>query len=121
MSEAKKKLGRTTQCAKCPWKKSVDPHTIPGGYSKRRHAALKNTIAEPAAGTGLGGGIRMMACHKTPVGAEQPCVGWLAHQLGPGNNLALRLRVISGAVSSNFKTVGPQHDRFEDTLPRRDR
>lgn len=58
-----------------------------------------------------------MACHETKVGGELPCVGWLVHQLGPGNNLGLRLAVISGRVDGNVKTVGPQHETFEDTLP----
>jgi hypothetical protein len=58
-----------------------------------------------------------MACHEAPTGAEQPCVGWLANQLGPGNNLALRMRVMFGQIDGNVVTVGPQHDVFEDTLP----
>jgi hypothetical protein len=44
-------------------------------------------------------------------------VGWLAHQLGPGNNIALRLAVMAGRIDGNVETVGPQHERFEDTLP----
>ena len=58
-----------------------------------------------------------MACHETPLGWELPCVGWLAYQLGPGNNLALRLAVIQGRVSADVETVGEQRERFEDTLP----
>ncbi len=63
------------------------------------------------------GGLRIMACHETPPGKELPCVGWLANQLGPGNNLALRLAVMTGRVDGNVQTVGEQHERFEDTLP----
>lgn len=92
------------QCAKCPWKKSVNPHDIPNGYSVEKHRGLKETIA--------------MACHETDMGRELPCVGWLLHQLGPGNNIALRLAAISGRVDANVQTVGPQHSRFEDTLPK---
>jgi hypothetical protein len=44
-------------------------------------------------------------------------VGWLAHQLGPGNNIGLRLAVISGRIDVNFELIGEQHETFEDTLP----
>ena len=100
------------QCAKCPWKKSTNPHDIPNGYCEKKHAKLKNTIAEP--GRFDGELLRVFVCHETK---ELPCVGWLAHQLGPGNNLALRLAVIRGRIDANVKTVGEQHKRFEDTLP----
>ncbi len=103
------------QCAKCPWKTSTNPHDIPNGYNTDLHRGLKGTIAEPA--SFRPGGIQIMACHETKVGSELPCVGWLAHQLGPGNNIGLRLAVISGRVDGNVKTVGPQHETFEDTLP----
>jgi hypothetical protein len=106
------------QCAKCPWKKSVDPNDIPGGYSADKHAALKDTIASPGSAAGLFGAMKVMACHETPPGEERHCVGWLANQLGPGNNIALRLRVTTGEIDTNFRLVGPQHERFEDTLPR---
>ena len=61
--------------------------------------------------------LRMMACHESAVGREMPCVGWLHQQLGVGNNLALRLAVMRGKVDGDVETVGPQHERFEDTLP----
>jgi len=105
------------QCAKCPWKKGVDPRNIPGEYCEVKHAALKGTIAEPGA-VRLRGGLRVMACHETSVGKEMPCVGWLVNQLGPGNNIALRLRTMTGAIDADVETVGPQHERFEDTLPK---
>lgn len=103
------------QCKKCPWRRDVDPRTIPGGYSEAMHRALDKTIAEP--GDMRSGALQIMACHETPSGAELPCVGWLANQLGPGNNLSLRLAVMLGQIDGNVETVGPQHDRFEDTLP----
>lgn len=103
------------QCAKCPWRKDVDPRDIPGGYSETKHRNLKSTIAEP-------GSFRqpnaMMACHETPPGKELPCVGWLAHQLGPGNNIGLRLRVLMQPELGNYALVSEQHERFEDTLPK---
>lgn len=105
------------QCAKCPWKVSTDPHDIPGGYCPTKHAGLASTIARPAELSARSMEIHAMACHETPRGKEVPCVGWLVHQLGPGNNVGLRLRVAMGGIDANVKTVGPQHRRFEDTLP----
>jgi len=105
------------QCAKCPWKVSTDPYEIPNGYCVSRHVGLQKTIADPGSLHGLGGAIRMMACHECTIGAELPCVGWLANQLGPGNNIALRIRCMWDSELADFETVGEQHPRFEDTLP----
>lgn len=57
-----------------------------------------------------------MACHETGKGGELPCVGWLVQQLGVGNNIALRLLVAVGQIDGNVKTIGPQHERLEDTF-----
>jgi hypothetical protein len=103
------------QCRKCPWRKDVDPHDIPDGYSEDMHRDLRGTIAGPGAFT-LGGPLRMMACHDSPVGKERPCVGWLANQLGPGNNIPLRLWA-SRNLKGRLGLVGEQHETFEDTLP----
>jgi hypothetical protein len=104
------------QCEKCPWKKSTDPRDIPGGYNEKLHEGLKNTIATPGQ---LGAGsLRIMACHETRRGRELACVGWLVHQLGEGNNIGLRLAVVTGRIDGDVETVGPQHARFEDTLPK---
>ena len=103
------------QCKKCPWRKDVDPVTIPNGYCETKHAALKNTISKP--GKLNLAEIRIMACHESPIGLEKPCVGWLVHQLGPGNNIGLRLAVIEGRIDADVETVGEQHETFEDTLP----
>ena len=107
------------QCAKCPWRKSTNPHDIPNGYDPEKHRALANTIADPGVvpAWGLRLGLRVFACHETD---RKPCVGWLVHQLGPGNNLALRMAVLAGRIDANVRTVGPQHERFEDTLPRQE-
>jgi len=106
---------RNRQCKACPWRKGVRPaEDIPGEYCETKHRALKDTIATP--GLVQRGPLRMMACHESPVGAEQPCVGWVVNQLGPGNNIALRLLALDGRFR-NVRTDGPQHPRFEDTLP----
>lgn len=111
------------QCAKCPWKKSTDPYDIPDGYCPVKHANLKGTIAEEGdIRSAIGAGaVRIMACHETGGPRPLPCVGWLEHQLGAGNNIALRLMVMTGRVDANVETVGEQHERFEDTLPKKRR
>lgn len=106
------------QCSKCPWKIGTDPHEIPDGYSEELHRGLSETISVPGSLDGLFGSLRLMACHETARGRELPCVGWLVNQLGPGNNLALRLAVARGAIDGNVRTVGPQHETFQDTLPK---
>lgn len=105
------KLKRTAQCEKCPWRVDVDPHDIPNGYSEEKHAALSCTIAQPGS---LRGTDRVMACHETQ---DAHCIGWLAHQLGPGNNLGLRLHMLSCENAGKIRLRGEQHQRFEDTLP----
>lgn len=64
----------------------------------------------------LSGPLHVMACHEAKLNKEYPCVGWLVNQLGPGNNLLLRLQARDGRFNK-LQTVGPQHERFEDTLP----
>lgn len=102
------------QCKKCPWKKSTNPHDIPNGYSVEAHAALKNTITSGL--TSLMVESPVMACHEYPKGGELPCVGWMAHQLRE-NNIGLRIKVVTGRIAGNVRTVGPQHRTFEQTLP----
>lgn len=106
---------RRNQCAKCPWRVDVDPNDITNGYSPEMHAALRGTIAKRDRYDFRM--LRIMACHESPVGQEIPCVGWLVNQLGPGNNIALRMAVSAGRIAPPGETVGPQHERFEDTLP----
>jgi hypothetical protein len=110
----KKRLKREVQCAKCPWKKSTDPNEIPGGYCAEKHERLKSTIAEES---DYGFGAANMACHESMPGDEYHCIGWLMNQMGPGNNIALRIRMIDHDLRK-VRTVGPQHERLEDTLPK---
>lgn len=106
------------QCKACPWRKDVDPaRDIPNGYCATKHENLRGTISEGLAGL-ASPVLRLMACHESPIGKEIPCAGWLGHQLGPGNNIALRMAVIGKKIDADFELVGEQHDRFEDTLPK---
>lgn len=105
-------LKHTTQCAKCPWRKDVNPHDIPDGYSVDKHKALKSTISSGL--SSMAGQLRIMACHET---GDTHCIGWLMHQLGPGNNIGLRLAMRKCENLGEVQLCGDQHQRFEDTLP----
>lgn len=111
------KLKRLKQCEKCPWKTSTNPHDIPNGYSVDLHENLACTIAEPGSMHDTG---RAMACHEHPPGEEVHCIGWLMNQLGPGNNIGLRIRMMSCENARHIQLDGPQHETFEDTLPKDD-
>jgi hypothetical protein len=104
------------QCKHCPWRVDTVLADIPNGYNAEMHARLARTIAPP--GRTAVGPLRLMACHETPPGRELPCVGWLHHQLGPGDNLALRFAVHLKRIDADVQTVGAQHACFEDTLPK---
>ncbi len=106
------------QCAKCPWKTSTDPHDIPNGYSVEKHRALSGTIAVPGSVDDLNGDLRIMACHETSQGHESPCAGWMHHQLGDGNNIALRIAIIEGRLPPPAVELDvEQHPTFEATCP----
>lgn len=111
------KLKRTVQCAKCPWKVATNPTEIPGDYSLELHKGLADTIAEPGS---LQSTCRVMACHHAMPGDEVDhyCVGYLYNQLGVGNNIPLRLKMLSYANAKDIAIKGEQHQRFEDTLPK---
>ena len=105
------------QCSKCPWKVSTDPYEIPNGYSVEKHHALSSTIAHPVDVSAIfSEELRIMACHETH---KLPCVGWLVHQLGRGNNLALRMAAMAGRLDTDVETVGQQYQCLEDTFPRK--
>lgn len=119
MSDTKRatmKLKRTKQCAKCPWRKDVNPHDIPNGYSEEKHCALKGTIARPGDLSAVLNrrAMRIMACHETH---DAHCIGWLVNQLGPGNNIGLRIAMRNCENMDKVRTVGEQHETFEETLP----
>ena len=109
-------MKKQKQCKSCPWRTDCEPERdIPNGYSCDLHAGLKSTIAEPGSFR-PSSGLRAMACHYSPVGRERACAGWLHNQLGVGNNIGVRLAVMSGKLPVP-EVVGEQHETFEDTLP----
>lgn len=95
----------------------MNPHDIPNGYCEKKHAALSDTIADGFNfGAVLGTSpLKIMACHETH---EAHCVGWLVNQIGPGNNIALRISLMRCPNLGKVKTIGPQHETFADTFPR---
>lgn len=105
------KLKRTMQCEKCPWRVDTDPHDIPNGYCEQKHAALEKTIS-----SGLESieNNHAMACHETD---DAHCIGWLMNQVGPGNNIGLRIKMMSCENAGAIRLRGAQHETFEDTLP----
>jgi hypothetical protein len=114
------KLKRTTQCDKCPWKISTNPHDIPDGYTVEKHQNLKRTIVADGALEQINDylnrkPIRIMACHEDHAAH---CVGWLHHQLGDGNNIRLRIAMLNCENLGELEVSGPQHKTFEDTLPK---
>jgi hypothetical protein len=114
-----RKLKRTRQCAKCPGRNDVDPRDIPNGYCEQKHAGLARTIASSDPGaqlSSLSKPLNAMACHETD---DAHCVGWLMNQLGPGNNIALRIQMRGCENIGAVKLAGEQHARFEDTLPKK--
>lgn len=112
MNEASQKR----QCKNCPWKKGADVSKIPN-YVEEQHVNLRGTIADAGSLYSLGMGVEMMACHNSTEEAPYPCVGWAVNQLGPGNNIPLRLMARRDERLHGLETVGPQHESFEDTLP----
>ena len=109
-------LTRTHQCAKCPWKVGTNPHEIPHGYDVEKHKALANTIAVPGE-IKLEGTVHVMSCHHSYNDEPHYCLGWLMNQLGPGNNIWLRLKMRNCTNLDAVVLDGEQHERFEDTLP----
>jgi hypothetical protein len=102
-------FGRTKQCAACPWKKSTNPaEDIPGGYSAEKHRKLASCGTDRD---------RAMACHESPRGEEQACVGWLLWAIGPGNRIDMRLAAINGIFDpSKLAVEGEQYDTIQEML-----
>lgn len=112
---SKFKLTRTKQCANCPWKVDADLSTIPG-YVTEHHERLENTIADGYSGI-LGNDSHVMACHHSTEGNDEYCIGWLVNQLGPGNNIGMRFKMIHCENAADIEVFGQQYQAFEDTLP----
>jgi len=102
------------QCATCPWRADVDPRDIPGGHG--HVVPEKLAVHTPSGVESLAHDLRVATCHEAAIGAKLPCVGWLVHQLGPGNNLAVRVAVLRGSLDANVRTIGEQRDLPQELL-----
>jgi hypothetical protein len=107
------KLKRTEQCSKCPWRVDTDPYDIPNGYDVEKHEKLEGTIAKDL-DFNFNAPMRVMACHEMH---DAHCIGWLKNQMGPGNNIRLRMAMRECENAGEIVLHGKQHERFEDTLP----
>ena len=105
------------QCKSCPWRVDCVPDEDIPRYSEALHRDLAKTIRSGME-TLLSPQRRVMACHYSTPGDEIPCAGWLSNQLGPGNNLGVRLAVATGKLPPPV-IDGEQHGQFEDTFPKR--
>ncbi len=103
------------QCKSCPWRTGCDPDADIPGYSRELHCGLEAKTIRSGIDS-IGGRLGIMACHYSKPGAEHACAGWLYNQLGSGNNIGVRLAVMSGKLPVP-EVVGEQHENFEDTLP----
>lgn len=102
------------QCRTCPWRVDCDPMTDIPNYVPGLHHKLDNTIRSGLETLGCKT-MRVMACHYSKPGEEFPCAGWLSNQIGPGNNLGVRLRVMTGQMPVPV-VDGEQYETFEETL-----
>ena len=113
------KLKRTKQCKHCPWKVDSDLNKIPG-YKLTRHFQLADTIEtrlpSQQVASLIDGSyqVRVMSCHSEQ---DSHCIGWINNQVNQGNNILLRLELISCSNSNEIEVFGEQHETFEDTLP----
>lgn len=110
-------LSRTAQCAKCPWRKQTNPYEIPDGYSVELHQGLERTISDPVNPSAISSSITAMACHESSDQNPEMCTGWIVQQAGVGNNISLRLLLMSCLNTNEIETFGDQHNNFQDTLP----
>jgi hypothetical protein len=106
---------RLKQCKSCPWRVDCVPDKDIPNYVPELARKLDRTCQSGLRTLGQRE-MHVMACHYSKPGEEFPCAGWLHNQLGPGNNIAVRLRVITGSMPVSV-VDGDQHERYEDTLP----
>lgn len=102
------------QCKTCPWKKGNKCENIPN-YDRSLHEKLIDTIADEDSLLAISQPlVRVMACHYSTNGNQTECVGWLHNQLGAGNNIALRLRMLGSGVKIILD--GEQKQSFDETF-----
>lgn len=106
------------QCKSCPWRVDCVPDKDIPGYNCNLHKGLDKTIRSGP--ESMLGPLRVMACHYSKGGKERYCAGWLHNQVGPGNNIGVRLHIMQGTMPVP-EVDGEQHETFQDTLPKKRR
>ncbi len=107
-----KRIEHPKQCANCPWKKSTkweDIDCVEGFdmdfYESVRDEYIPKHMFDKS--------HRNMGCHKHE-GDDQPCIGWLLHEAGRGNNIGIRLMLSGVENADELETFGPQHTDIRD-------
>ncbi|MGW1989654.1 DUF6283 family protein [Embleya sp. NPDC001921] len=100
----------TFPCRKCPWK----PSTPPGQFTAERYVEMRETSPqhdndEPD------WGAKLFACHKTPLGEERACAGWLASVAH--RHLGVRLAVAQGRIPRSVLAPRPDWPALFETYP----
>jgi hypothetical protein len=91
------------QCDECPWRRDVPV----GRFAPSRYRALAATCKQ-----GWPPGP-IFACHKTPEGKEQACVGFLL--LNGRNNIGVRIAASQHRFNpGELRAVGPLYDGFRE-------
>ncbi len=92
---------RTETCAECPWLKDTPVSQFP----PERYRELRATCEQ--------GFNNLFACHRTAMGRETVCVGYL---LVDGlNNFRVRLAVIRGQYDPRkLKATGPLYSSYRE-------
>lgn len=85
-----------TTCTECPWRKDV----APGRFPPERFIALAPCAYDLAR--------TVFACHKSPVGEEFACAGFLLQSAG--HNLSVRMARHAFDVSSPHELFGNYPD-----------
>lgn len=115
-------LEKTEQCKTCPFKKHSNPFDILNGYSIERHESLRQTITDDIPveqqleDLHKGEPLIIMACHHYH---SAHCIGWLYNQINRGNNIRLRMQLMTCKNADQIRLDGEQHETFEDTIPRK--
>ena len=103
------------QCRSCPWRVACVPDKDIPRYDRELAKGLTRTIQSGIASM-FQKERHVMACHYSKPGEEFACAGWLHNQIGVGNNLGVRIAVMTGHHPVPV-IDGDQHESYEDTLP----
>ena len=99
------------QCKTCPWRVAVKPSRDVPDYDPGIYERMQSTLRSGI--DAMFERVRVvMECHNGKRGAKRACAGWLHHQIGIGNNLGVRLSVMTGRLPVP-KVSGPQHETFD--------